>query len=42
VKERMLDRKLSTVVNIPPTVRRAMRKIYLSNAYCPQKSYQYD
>ena len=32
VKERMPNRKLSTAVNIPPTVRRAMRKIYLSQA----------
>ena len=32
VKERMPNRKLSTAVNIPPTVRRAMRKIYLSRA----------
>jgi len=28
----MLNRELSTVVNIPPTVRRAMRKMYLSRA----------
>jgi len=32
VKERMPNRELSMVVNIPPTVRRAMRKIYLSRA----------